>query len=152
MCSKEGGQRAEWIGDAAGSRGKSMDNEVWKGLVREGLVSGGSGGSRDVDDGGAGGGAGEGGAESGSEDRGGSFWVYWRRPEEWAEVVEGWVDGTGQKGTVLTVYEILESEATSSQEFHGMDPELMQRVLGVLVKRGKAQVFGEADSLGVKFF
>jgi ESCRT-II complex subunit VPS25 len=37
-------------------------------------------------------------------------------------------------------------------EFHGMDQELMQKSLQVLVKRGKAQIFGDADSLGVKFF
>jgi ESCRT-II complex subunit VPS25 len=67
MCTKEGGQRAEWIG-------KSKDQE-----------------------------------------EGASFFVYWRRPEEWAEVVEAWVDETGQKGTVLTVYELLESDATRSQ-------------------------------------
>jgi len=38
------------------------------------------------------------------------------------------------------------------EEFHGMDGEVFLRVLGVLVKRGKAQVFGEEDQLGVKFF
>ena len=37
-------------------------------------------------------------------------------------------------------------------EFHGMDPELLQKALGVLVKRGKAQIFGQEDSQGVKFF
>lgn len=33
-----------------------------------------------------------------------------------------------------------------------MDPELLQRSLQVLVKRGKAQIFGSDNSLGVKFF
>lgn len=37
-------------------------------------------------------------------------------------------------------------------EFHGMDPEVLQRSLNVLVKRGKAQVFGGDDQQGVKFF
>jgi ESCRT-II complex subunit VPS25 len=37
-------------------------------------------------------------------------------------------------------------------EFHGMDPELLQKALAVLVKRGKAQVFGQEDQQGVKFF
>lgn len=62
------------------------------------------------------------------------------------------VDETGQKNVVLTLYELTESEATISQEFHGMDPDLLQRALGVLVKRGKAQVFGQEDEQGVKFF
>lgn len=37
-------------------------------------------------------------------------------------------------------------------EFHGMDIELLQRSLHILVKRGKAQIFGSEDQQGVKFF
>lgn len=37
-------------------------------------------------------------------------------------------------------------------EFHGMDVELLQRSLNVLVKKGKAQIFGSEDQQGVKFF
>ena len=37
-------------------------------------------------------------------------------------------------------------------EFHGMDPELLRKALNLLVKRGRAQIFGSEDSLGVKFF
>jgi ESCRT-II complex subunit VPS25 len=33
-----------------------------------------------------------------------------------------------------------------------MDPDLLQRVMSILVKRGKAQVFGQEDQQGVKFF
>jgi ESCRT-II complex subunit VPS25 len=37
-------------------------------------------------------------------------------------------------------------------EFHGLDQDLLQKALGILVKRGKAQIFGQEDSQGVKFF
>lgn len=37
-------------------------------------------------------------------------------------------------------------------EFYGLDPELLQKALQVLVKRGKAQIFGQEDQQGVKFF
>lgn len=37
-------------------------------------------------------------------------------------------------------------------EFHGMDTEVMLKSLNVLVKRGKAQVFGNEGQEGVKFF
>ncbi len=40
----------------------------------------------------------------------------------------------------------------ATQEFHGLDQELLLKALAVLVKRGKAQVFGQEDSQGVKFF
>lgn len=39
-------------------------------------------------------------------------WVYWRTPEEWATLIEGWVEDTAQKGSVLTLYELTEGEGT----------------------------------------
>ncbi|KAJ0119463.1 ESCRT-II complex subunit [Diaporthe amygdali] len=93
-----------------------------------------------------------GGAEGGAGAGGDVVWVYWRTPEEWAALVEGWVDETAQKGTVLTLYELTEGEATRGTDFHGLDQDLLQKALNVLVKRGKAQIFGQEDSQGVKFF
>ncbi|KAI1662094.1 ESCRT-II complex, vps25 subunit [Daldinia decipiens] len=80
------------------------------------------------------------------------YWVYWRTPEEWAALVEAWVDETAQKGAVLTLYELTDGEATRGTEFYGLDPDLLQKALQVLVKRGKAQIFGQEDQQGVKFF
>jgi ESCRT-II complex subunit VPS25 len=122
MASKEGGERIEWIG-----AGKSREP-----------------------------------AEK--------CWIYWRRPEEWAGVVEAWIDATGQKNTVLTLYELTQGQATENQggfptcidlfvdmlisplEFHAMDAELFQKSMQVLIKRGKAQIFGQDDQQGIKFF
>ncbi len=42
-------------------------------------------------------------------------WIYWRKPEEWASVIAEWVEETGQKGAVLTLYEIMEGEGSISQ-------------------------------------
>lgn len=101
--------------------------------------------------------------------------VYWRKPEEWAALVEAFVDESAQKGSVLTVYELTEGEGTRGTgmsstpfstfeiifihvlimylpELHGMDSDVLLKALNVLVKRGKAQIFGQDDSLGVKFF
>ncbi|KAI1649386.1 ESCRT-II complex, vps25 subunit [Daldinia loculata] len=97
--------------------------------------SGGSGGS----------GSGNGGAA------GDVYWVYWRTPEEWAGLIEAWVDETAQKGAVLTLYELTDGEGTRGTEFYGLDPDLLQKALQVLVRRGKAQIFGQ-DQQGVKFF
>ncbi|KAF2401177.1 putative vacuolar protein-sorting-associated protein [Trichodelitschia bisporula] len=79
-------------------------------------------------------------------------WVFWRRPEEWADAVGSWVEATGQKGVVFTLYELGQGEATRSQEFYGIDRELLHRSLQILVKKGKAQIFGQEDQLGIKFF
>ena len=37
-------------------------------------------------------------------------------------------------------------------DFHGMDLELLQKTLQILVKRGKAQIFRTSGEQGVKFF
>jgi ESCRT-II complex subunit VPS25 len=87
-----------------------------------------------------------------TEEEGGRCWIFWRRPEEWSAVLEEWVDRTGQKGTVLTLYEIVEGDPSRKEEFFGMDMELLIRSLGISVKRGKAQIFGGEGSEGVKFF
>lgn len=50
------------------------------------------------------------GAEGSKDDGGDVFWVYWRTPEEWAGLLEDWVEMTAQKGTVLTLYELTEGE------------------------------------------
>lgn len=92
------------------------------------------------------------GAGGGGEEEGGRYWIYWRRPDEWASALEEWVERTGQKGSVLTFYEIVEGEATMREEFWGMDGALLMKSLGICVKRGKAQVFGNEGSEGVKFF
>jgi ESCRT-II complex subunit VPS25 len=46
---------------------------------------------------------------------GGTVWIWYKRPEEWAQIIHEWVEETAQKNTVLTLYELTESEATLSQ-------------------------------------
>ncbi|POS87895.1 hypothetical protein EPUL_000403 [Erysiphe pulchra] len=87
-----------------------------------------------------------------SDNNSGVFWIWWKNVEEWGETIADWVDETGQKNMVLTLYELIEGETTLSQEFHGLHSEILQRALAGLVKRGKAQVFGQEDQQGVKFF
>ena len=79
-------------------------------------------------------------------------WIWWQYPGDWADAILAWVEGSGQKGVVFTIWELREGESTLGQDFHNIDPELLQRVLGILVKRGKAQIFGGEGEQGVKFF
>lgn len=79
-------------------------------------------------------------------------YIYWRTPSEWADMIYNWVDETGQKGTILTMYELQESDAVQSKEWRDMGEDLLRKVLNVLVKRNKAQIFGQEETAGVKFF
>lgn len=78
--------------------------------------------------------------------------MYWRSLGEWADAIYGWVDETGQKGGVLTVYELREGEGVLGKEWQGMDEDLLRKVLATLVKKGKCQIFGQEETAGVKFF
>lgn len=79
-------------------------------------------------------------------------YIYWKTPAEWADLIYSFVEDTGQKGAVLTVYELREGEASLGKEWRDIDEALLRKVLNVLVKRGKAQIFGQEESAGVKFF
>lgn len=61
-------------------------------------------------------------AKGGSAEGGDVAWIYWRTPEEWASLIEGWVDATGQRGSVLTLYELVEGEGTRGSGEYPTDP------------------------------
>ncbi|KAI5370388.1 putative ESCRT-II complex, Vps25 subunit, winged helix-like DNA-binding domain superfamily [Septoria linicola] len=79
-------------------------------------------------------------------------YVYWKTPAEWADLIYTFIEETGQKGAVLTIYELREGESSLGREWKDIDEALLRKALGVLVKRGKAQVFGQEENAGVKFF
>ena len=71
------------------------------------------------------------------------------RVGEWGD--DGWA------GCVILYFSTIPEAGDSKRlqdaiDFHGMDAELFHRSLSILVKRGKAQVFGSEDQQGVKFF
>lgn len=81
-----------------------------------------------------------------------SCYIWWRSQGEWADALYAWVESTGQKNSVLTLYELREGEG-GGQEWRGMEEAMLRKILGLLVKRGKAQIFGQAgEGEGVKFF
>lgn len=149
MISKEGGQRAEWV-----SMIKKSDEVNTVGLEALGFDDL-AAAQRQVNVG-------------KKED----VWIWWLRPEEWASKILEWVEGTAQKGSVLTLYELVEGEESRGQGeskiiidggardsltfgcivFHGLDNEVLHKALNILVKKGKAQMFGNEDAQGIKFF
>ncbi|KAI9804369.1 MAG: hypothetical protein M1833_007176 [Piccolia ochrophora] len=99
-----------------------------------------------------GGGGRKGGKDAGDGGGEGEWWVWWRSVGEWSSLVREWVDRTGMKNTVLTLYELTEGDATIGTELHGLPPDVLRKALDVLVKRKEAQVFGsEEGGWGVKF-
>jgi len=80
--------------------------------------------------------------------------IYWRSPEEWANLIYDYVNSKGLTDAVCTIYELRESDDVEDQEFFHLDLDVFMKSLEVLQRKGKAQVFGSPGdtNLGVKFF
>ena len=88
------------------------------------------------------------------EDADASVYVCWRGMAAWAAELAGWVEATGQRGVVLTLYELLEGDgaASAGRAWRGMPRGMFARVVGVLVEQGRAVTLGEGEGVGVKIF
>ncbi|KAH7922619.1 ESCRT-II complex vps25 subunit [Leucogyrophana mollusca] len=76
--------------------------------------------------------------------------LYWRLPEEWADVLHSWATATGQLNTILTYYEITDPPVPSP--LSNMPLPLLRRAINVLTRSGRAQIIGVADGEGVRLF
>jgi ESCRT-II complex subunit VPS25 len=95
-----------------------------------------------------------------------SVLLYWRLPEEWAEVLHGWVCfssaiiepclttgqaiSTGQLNTILTFYEITDPPIPSP--LSNIPITLLRKAIAVLAKTGRSQLISIADGEGVRLF
>ncbi|ORY98869.1 ESCRT-II complex subunit-domain-containing protein [Syncephalastrum racemosum] len=81
--------------------------------------------------------------------------IYWRKPDDWANLILQWVTETGNNNNILTVHEIAHGELVEDQPFYQLDGLILDKALHILSKRGVAQLFkgsGDDESMGVKFF
>ena len=82
-------------------------------------------------------------------------YIFWRNPEEWADVIFEWVKSNGLDDTVCTLYELVSDEGTADRQFIGLDMFVLKRALQALERRGKAKLLIGENSVeedGVKFF
>ncbi|PVG04742.1 ESCRT-II complex, vps25 subunit [Serendipita vermifera] len=79
-----------------------------------------------------------------------SVLVFWRKPEEWAEVLHGWAVSTGQLNTILTFYEIQNPQLES--ELQDLPAGLLRRAIIILTKSNRAQLIESIDGDGVRLF
>ncbi|KAI0318756.1 ESCRT-II complex vps25 subunit, partial [Amylostereum chailletii] len=76
--------------------------------------------------------------------------LFWRLPEEWAEVLHEWATNTGQLNTILTFYEIIDPPLES--ELSGIPEQILRAAIAILAKTGRAQTISISDGEGVRFF
>jgi len=78
-----------------------------------------------------------------------SVLIYWRLPEEWAEVLYDWVVSTGQLNTILTFLDITDPPVESP--LTNIPISLLRRAISILGKTGRSQMITIADGEGVRF-
>jgi len=76
--------------------------------------------------------------------------LYWRLPEEWAEVLHEWATSTGQLNTILTLYEIANPPVSSV--LSGIPESLLRNAIAILAKSSRAQLISISDGDGVRLF
>jgi len=94
--------------------------------------------------------------------------IFWRLPEEWAEVLYDWVsalldemetlkysllsmqvNSTGQLNTILTFYDITDPPIESP--LTNIPIPLLRKAISILGKTGRSQLIAIADGEGVRF-
>jgi len=76
--------------------------------------------------------------------------LYWRSPEDWAELLHSWAISTGQLNTIMTFFEITEPPVPS--QLSGVPLPILRRAISILAKTGRAQTIEISDGEGVRFF
>ncbi|KAJ4474971.1 ESCRT-II complex vps25 subunit [Lentinula aciculospora] len=79
-----------------------------------------------------------------------SVLIYWRLPEEWAEVLHDWVSSTGNLNTIMTFYEITDPPIASP--LSGLPIPLLRQAIAILSRSNRAQIIAIAEGEGVRFF
>ncbi|CAG9857399.1 unnamed protein product [Phyllotreta striolata] len=78
--------------------------------------------------------------------------IYWHTIEEWAAIIYDFVNERGLQNTVVTLYELTQSEDNKELMFYGMHREVLIKVLRELENQRKCELILDDDVEGAKFF
>lgn len=78
--------------------------------------------------------------------------IYWHPLDEWAEIIYKWATDMGMTNTVCTIFELINGDNTTGEEFHGLDEQILIKALRTLETKGKCELIMFDDNQGVKFF
>ncbi|EAL18636.1 hypothetical protein CNBJ0610 [Cryptococcus deneoformans B-3501A] len=80
------------------------------------------------------------------------YLIYWRKPEEWGDIIYHWVMDNGLNSSIMTFYEITDGDLSHTTEFHELPISILRKALETLVKRGRAQIIEGKDEIGEGHF
>ncbi|WRT64603.1 uncharacterized protein IL334_001536 [Kwoniella shivajii] len=76
------------------------------------------------------------------------YLLYWRKPDEWGDLIYTWVTENGLNSSIMTFYEITDGDLSHVTEFYELPTPLLRKALESLVKRGKAQLLEGKGEIG----
>ncbi|KAH7715616.1 CRE-VPS-25 protein [Aphelenchoides avenae] len=78
--------------------------------------------------------------------------IYWRRPDEWGQLIYEWGSSNGLLNSIVTFYDLTQGEDTANESFHGLDRDVLVKAIQSLESQRKAVfVDREGENPGVKF-
>ncbi|WVF69602.1 hypothetical protein IAT40_004380 [Kwoniella sp. CBS 6097] len=76
------------------------------------------------------------------------YLLYWKKPDEWGDLIYTWVTDNGLNASIMTFYEITDGDLSHTTEFYELPTPLLRKALETLVKRGKAQLLEGKGEIG----
>uniref|UniRef100_A0A915DEA9 Vacuolar protein-sorting-associated protein 25 n=1 Tax=Ditylenchus dipsaci TaxID=166011 RepID=A0A915DEA9_9BILA len=64
--------------------------------------------------------------------------IYWRRPEEWGQLIHEWASSCGLLNSIVTLYDLTQGEDTVDESFHGLDIDVLVKAIEYLESQKKA--------------
>ncbi len=58
--------------------------------------------------------------------------IFWKKPEEWGDLIYKWISDNGKLNTVLTVFELQQGEEVEKQGFQTFNVETRQIFFRIL--------------------
>jgi ESCRT-II complex subunit VPS25 len=78
--------------------------------------------------------------------------VYWRRPDEWGQLIYEWASSNGLLNSVFTLHDLVQGEDTANESFHSLDRDVLVKAIQSLEGQRRAVfVEIEGEKSGVKF-
>ncbi|WWC59654.1 uncharacterized protein I303_102214 [Kwoniella dejecticola CBS 10117] len=74
--------------------------------------------------------------------------IYWKKPDEWADLIYTWIMDNGLNSSIMTFYEITDGDLSHTTEFYELPTPILRKALESLVKRGKAQLLEGKGEIG----
>ena len=79
--------------------------------------------------------------------------IFYKTINEWVKIISDYARSYNLIGDVFTIYDLIQGDDASNEEFHGLDHRVFYRILAQMQKQNLCQVYDNSniEEVGVKF-